>query len=346
MERLMTGTRSGQNEPSFQQVTRLQDLAALAHCSVATVSRALRDDPRIAAETRSRIWQLAYDFNYPLAKYLGDLPPHPASRSLTIVIPRLPSRTVSLRDPFLLELLAHVGDEARLHEIDIRLTHFSPTNASELNQFFDAIGGETVIVLGQGLLHDALNAVAERRRNMVVWGARMEGQRYCSVGTDNYAGAYRATKHLINQGRNRLLFLGTTIGTEMAARYRGFSDAAAEAGVSVTLVEARLDLDVAAMAIQSSLGTGLLFDGIIAVNDVCAIGAINVLIKNGISIPDDVSIVGYDDIQYCQYIRPMLSTVSQNPSRSARALVIKAMLGDLSDTDSEIIQADLILRGT
>lgn len=343
----MAVVQSGQgDDPGFQRVTRLQDLAALAQCSVATVSRALRDDPRINAETRSRIWQLAYDFNYPLAKYLNDPKPHPASGSLTIVIPRLPSRTVSLREPFLLELLAHVGDEARFHELDVRLTHFSPTSAVELNQFFDAIGGETVIVLGQGLLHDALNAVADRRRNMVVWGARLPGQRYCSVGTDNYAGGYRATKHLISQGRSSLLFLGSTIGTEMAERYRGFCDATAEAGVSATLVEARLDVDVAAMAIQSTLASGHLFDGIVAVNDVCAIGAINVLIKNGVSIPDDVSIVGYDDIQYCQYIRPMLSTVSQNSSRSARALVAKAMLGDVSEPDSEIIQTDLILRGT
>ncbi|MEP9403674.1 LacI family DNA-binding transcriptional regulator [Sphingomonas sp. VNH70] len=300
-------------------MTRLQDLAALAGCSTATVSRALRDDPRINVETRTRIWQLAYDVDYPLAKYLGGRSGAPASSSLSIVIPRRPSRTVSLREPFLLELLAQIGDEARFHEIDLRLTHFAPSNEVELNEFFDSVVGDPVIVLGQGLLHEALNEVAKRRRNMVVWGARQEEQNYCSVGTDNYAGGLRATPHLISQGRRNLVFLGDIIGPEMTQRYRGFCEATAAAGVSATLVRSRLDVNVAARAIQGHLARGTRFDGIVAVNDVSAIGAINVLIRSGLSIPDDVSIVGYDDIQHCHYVRPMLSTVSQNVTGSARS---------------------------
>lgn len=113
------------------------------------------------------------------------------------MVPRLPQRTTSLRDAFLLELFAHISDEARAYGVDLVLHTSAPSNEAELSDFFQSVGNGRSIVLGQGLLHEALNRMGERRRDFVVWGANVPGQSYCSVGSDNSGGGYKAAQHLI-----------------------------------------------------------------------------------------------------------------------------------------------------
>jgi len=333
-----------EKNPDFGPVRRLADLARLTGLSASTISRALRDDPRINETTKSQIWQKAHDYGFPVGKYLGLQAS--CHGQIHIAIPRLPSRTSSLKEPFLLELLAHIGDEARDCDCDLVLSAISPTNEDELEAFFKTTANGSAIILGQGLLHDALNKAAQRWRNFVVWGARMADQLYCSIGSDNFGGGYKATSHLVRTGHGNLLFLGDTLGPEMSQRHEGFQTAARELGAVASLAECRLDVDAASTAIENVLRSGRPVTGIFCVNDVTAIGAINTFSKHGIAIPADVSIIGYDDIEYCQFIRPRLSTVSQNSIRAARMLVAKAMARDLSAADSEFLPTELIVRET
>jgi len=332
------------DEANPRSVTRLSDLAQLSGCSASTISRALRDDPRINEATKSRIWQLAHDYGFPVGKYLGIRPS--GHGQIHIAIPRLPTRTSSLKEPFLLELLAHIGDEARTYDCDLVLSAIAPTGSEDLDAFFRSTANGSAIVLGQGLLHDDLNRAAERWRNFVVWGARVDDQKYCSVGSDNFGGGHKAATHLARMGHRDLLFLGDVLGPEMSQRYNGFIKGAKEAGVRTSHAECRLDVDAASAAIEAVIASGRRFDGIFCVNDVSAIGAINTLTAHNRAIPGDVCIVGYDDIEYCRFIRPRLSTISQNSIRAARMLVAKAMERNLSVADSEYLPTELILRET
>lgn len=287
---------------------------------------------------------MAHDYSFPVGKYLGLQ--QNCEGQIHIAIPRLPTRTGSMKEPFLMELLAHIGDEARACNCDLVLSAISPSNEEELEAFFKATGNNSAIVLGQGLLHDALNKAAERWRNFVVWGARMESQIYCSVGSDNFAGGYKAATHLIRTGHKNLLFLGSALGPEMHQRYTGFQHATQELGVKASLAECRLDVDAASAVIDLMLASDQPIDGIVSVNDVTAIGAINSLTRHNRSIPSDVSIIGYDDIEYCRFIRPRLSTISQNSIRAARMLVAKSMEGNLTAAGSEYLPTELIIRET
>lgn len=331
-----------QANPGAVSVSTLKELGEIVGCSTATVSRALRDDTRINEETRSRIWQAAHDFGFPLGKYLGYAAT--TNKTIAVIIPRLPTRTLSLRDPFLLELFAHIGDEARAYGCDLSLITNSPSNEDELSEFFRTLGSNPALVLGQGILHDALNRIGKRHRNFVVWGARMEDQTYCSIGSDNFGGGYKAVSHLVRMGRKKLLFLGHTQGPEMEQRYNGFVRAATENGLAHAHVECRLDVDAAELAVEQAMAKGFQFDGIFCVNDVSAIGAINSLSRRGLRVPDDINVVGYDDIDYCRFMRPALSTVTQNSIRAARLMVQKALAGDLTVADSEQMPTDLIVR--
>lgn len=325
-------------------VTRLSDLAQLIGYSASTISRALRDDPRISESTKQQIWQMAHDYGFPVGRYLGLQ--KRCHGELHVVIPRLPTRTSSLREPFLLELLAHIGDEARACDCDVVLSAISPANEEELENFFRTSGNGCVIVLGQGLLHDALNRAASKWRNFVTWGARLEDQAYCSVGSDNLAGGYKAAAHLARTGHRRLLFLGDTLGPEMTQRFDGFCRAAEEFGVEFGIAECRLDVDAAAAVVENLINRGQEFDGLVCVNDVSAIGALNMLAQKGMSVPGDVGVIGYDDIEFCRFVRPRLSTISQNSIRAARMLVAKAMQHGLQVADSEYLATELVVRET
>src|SRR3990167_6505993 len=242
------------DDSALGPATRLRDLARLTGYSASTISRALRDDSRINEETKSRIWQMAHDYGFPVGKYLGLQ--QNCHGQIHIAIPRLPTRTGSLKEPFLLELLAHIGDEARTCDCDVVLSAISPASEVELEAFFKTTSNGSAIVLGQGLLHEGLNKAAERWRNFVVWGARMEAQAYCSVGSDNFAGGYKAASHLVRTGHRDLLFLGDTLGPEMSQRYLGFHKAAQDLGANAAHVECRLDVDAASAAVENFLESG------------------------------------------------------------------------------------------
>src|SRR3546814_17425405 len=160
-----------QDEPEPGLVTRLSDLARLSGFSASTISRALRDDPRINEATKGRIWQIAHDYGFPVGKYLG-LRPN-CHGQIHIVIPRLPTRTGSLKEPFLLELLAHIGDEARTCDCAVVLSAISPAGESALEAFFKPTSNGSAIVLGQGLLHEGLHRDAERGPTFDVRGNRL-----------------------------------------------------------------------------------------------------------------------------------------------------------------------------
>src|SRR3990167_6594313 len=122
------------DDSALGPATRLRDLARLTGYSASTISRALRDDPRINEATKGRIWQMAHDYGFPVGKYLGLQ--SSCNGQIHIVIPRLPTRTGSLREPFLLELLANIGDEARTCDCDLVLSAISPTGDNDLEAFF------------------------------------------------------------------------------------------------------------------------------------------------------------------------------------------------------------------
>lgn len=132
----------------------------------------------------------------------------------------------------------------------------------------------------------------------------------------------------------------------MSQRFDGFTKATGDAGIERVHIECRLDVDAATALMERTLKGGLQVDGIVCASDLIAIGTVNALIRQGVSIPNEVSVIGYDDIEYCRYIHPSLSTVSQNAIRSARLLLSKVISGECSNQDSELLSTDLIIRET
>jgi DNA-binding LacI/PurR family transcriptional regulator len=162
----------------------------------------------------------------------------------------------------------------------------------------------------------------------VAWGARIPGQAYATVGSDNVAGGRLAAGHLLESGRRRIAFLGNQALPEVAQRYAGFVQAHRRLGVAVNsrlVTDAHFSRHDAEEAAGKLVASGLAFDGAVCASDLIAISLIKELDEAGRKVPRDVSVVGFDDIPLSRYSMPRLTTIRQDIARGAEVLVDRAL---------------------
>ncbi len=327
--------------------TRLEDLAAIAGVSIATVSRALNNSPAVNDETKRRVWKIARDHNYNFRPSMPALMSG-AAATIAVVVPTLAGRQTEVSDPFFQELIGGLSEAGRSAGCDVLISYLTPKNQDDLASIMTANRAEGVIFLGQSFLHERFNRLAETEKRFIVWGAEIPGQKYCSIGSDNIGGGNKATTHLINLGRRRLAFVGDTSNTEINQRYEGYVDAHRRADLEVDpdlTLQAGFDVESSEAAITSLLERGIPFDAVVAGNDLIAMAAIRCLTREGLKVPSDVSVVGYDDLQLSAYGHPSLTTISQDPTRAGRVMVAKLIAtGENGAMRSERLPTDLIVR--
>jgi DNA-binding LacI/PurR family transcriptional regulator len=327
--------------------TRLEDLARIAGVSTATASRALSDHPAVNSRTKQLIWQLAKEHRYPFRR---GLPKGPigATGTIALVVPRPQGRDTLLDDPFILELFAGVGDAARERGCDLVMSHFMPAGYQDLAAAMTTSRADGIIFLGQSSLHAAFNQLARTETRFAVWGAQLPDQAYCSIGSDNLAGGRRATLHLARMGRRRIVYLGENEAPEVSQRVRGYREAMEQSGLPAEpelMVPTYFTVESGEAAVDALLARGIAFDAIVAASDLIALGAIRSLLHHGVRVPEDVSVVGYDDVPFARFSRPALTTVVQNTARAGRMLVSKLLdTGADSEMRSERLPTDLIVR--
>lgn len=334
-------------EPSKRPVT-LQDIARLAGVSTSTASRALADSPLISEHVRATIKALAADENYvaPARRQRTAALTEPA---IVVVMPPYAAQHVyRLAEPFMLSLLGGITIAMRERNQNFTIAYQVPLDEAELNAFVDSHPDVGFIFLGQTQYHQALNKQFEAGRAFSVWGAELPDQKYCSVGSDNFVGSQRLTNHLLRVGRKHLAFIGLAPYTVIADRYAGYKAALAANGVELDpdLVKASdLRFESAAESINDLLDRNIQFDGIVAASDLLALGAIKALHRRGVKVPDDVAVVGYDDVDSASYASPALTTVPQDVSIGGRLLVSK-VVRQLSGhhATSERLPTELIIR--
>lgn len=330
-----------------RRVTRLEDLARLAGVSITTVSRALNDSPAVNQQTKQRLWKLAREHDYPFRGYMP-AGPTTAAASVAIVVPRPQGREARLSDPFVLELVAGIGEAARQRGCDFVVSHVAPTGLADLTELMATNRVNGIIFLGQSSLHAAFNRLAESESRFAVWGAQLPKQSYCSVGSDNPLGGRRATLHLARLGRRRIVFLGDTEAPEMMQRYQGYLEGLGQAGLpadSQLTVPAHFEIEAAEAAVDALIARRVKFDGIVAASDLTALGAIRALLRAGLSVPGDVSVVGYDDVTFARYSRPALTTIRQDTALAGRLLLSKLLNAEPGgELRSERLPTDLVVR--
>ena len=328
-------------------VSTLAELAALAGVSISTVSRSLSGSPMIKVATRERIEALAREHGFRINEAARNLRLK-RTGAIGVVLPLGHETNQHLSDPFFMSLLGPLADALAERRHDMLLSRVIPSDERWLDDIVDSGRVDGVIVIGQSDQIDVIEQVARRYAPIVVWGAQVPGHQQVTVGSDNVLGGRRAAEHLLRQGRSRLSFFGNTDVPEFAARYRGFCDAVAAAGqVHGDSLPVHLTTEASYAAIAEFLRGHPSPDGIVAASDVIAMSAIQVLGERGVRVPQDVGVVGYDDVLVARYATPALTTVRQDVERGA-SLLVDLLFDRIEGRDvaSVSMQPELVLRAS
>ncbi|WP_404343706.1 LacI family DNA-binding transcriptional regulator [Pseudoalteromonas mariniglutinosa] len=323
----------------------LADLAKLAGVSTSTVSRALNDNPLIKQETRDKLQHLAKQHNFSLNTAASRL--RSQKTNVVAVIINLDGDTEqSISDPFLLKVVGEINLALNKQGLELLLSNSFMASDDWANYFINSRRADGIIVVGQGKSQANIEAAANAGVPLVVWGDPKTPSNYPIVGSDNYLGGRLASEHLLAAGAKNIVFLGDPGHAEIGERHRGYMAAIAAANVTPHVVSIDITSRAAYQAInQLLLDKGLCFDGIMACSDMVALGAMKALKERYISIPNDVALVGFDDIAMADISHPSLSSIKQNTQR-ASVLLVEKLLAQLMghSAQSQVVEIELISR--
>ncbi len=340
------------------------DIAYKAGVSQSTVSRALRDSPLVNLETRKKIQQIARELNYKIDKNARNLRSQ-STGTIALLLCEDPGDS-SLINPFFLSLLGSITRACARNEYDL-LVSFQQLSEDWHADYEDANRADGIIFLGYGdylTYEQKAQKLIEENAHFITWGPVTENQVGHSIGCDNFQGGYNAAQHLIKCGHRRIAFIGDRSEhcPEFKQRYEGFLKALKESGIEPDerlLVDADVSSETAgekavlqlqqqceAMPIESiGKERPQAFDALFCASDLMAIGAMRALQRQNLTIPNDVAIIGFDDILGSSYTSPALTTMQQNTELAGELLVDNLLCLIRGETiESFLVPADLIVR--
>lgn len=327
------------------------DIAELAGVSQPTVSRALRGDRTVSEATRLRIEAIARQLHYAVDKNASSLR-RGRSNTLALLFFEDPQPNRSLINPFFLAMLGSMLRTCADLGYDL-LTSFQRMDSDWQAEWEDSRKADGLILLGHGdfdQYRGRLMALTMRGMPFVRWGTSDPDGAGAAVGCDNVAGGQAAGERLIAGGRRRIAFLGEASSShpEFRDRCAGLTAALAAAGASVV---ARLDAISAEEsgedAARRLLASGERIDAVFAASDLIALGALRVFTAAGLRVPEDVAVIGFDDIPAASLSHPPLTTVAQDYALAGEMLVttlIRAIDG--RPATAALLPPHLIVRGT
>jgi DNA-binding LacI/PurR family transcriptional regulator len=327
------------------------DIAHLAGVSQSTVSRALRGSPLVNPETTRRILEAAEQLHYKVDKHASSLRTQRAG-TLALLLFEDPTSDESHINPFFLPMLGSITRACARHGQDL-LISFQQLSDDWHADYGDSKKADGLILLGYGdyLAHRGkLQQLVEQGTPFVRWGAVLPDQPGLSIGCDNLAGGHQAGSHLLAAGRRNIAFLGDASihFPEFLDRYRGCDAALYDVGGALDpalQVDAESSEDSGYQAAQELLRRGPRFDAVFAASDLIAIGAMRAFAERGLRVPEDVAVVGFDDIPAARIAVPSLTTIRQNTERAGELLVdalVKLVEGE--PAESTRLPTTLVVR--
>lgn len=331
----------------------MTDVARLARTTVATVSRVINNNGYVSASLRSRVVAAVEEIGYV-----------PNANARTLRTKR--SRTIGivvgdLTNPYSMELASAVTGAA----VGFGYTTFIATATDDVDSdvaVIDAfhrqrVDGLVIATLRTENSDAALLRLADRGMPLVLVGRDLEHEFVDSIGADFRAGGRLATKHLLDLGHRRVAFVGANLAdAKRVTRLQGYVDALEEAGLRIRPEYVLGAPGRAASPRYSGHGTGhqatlqLLRiptppTAIFARNDHTAFGVLQALSENGISVPGEMSVMGFDDIPIASRVVPTVSSVRQ-PTQSQGKAAVDYLLARIERPDEGTEARRLVLDCT
>lgn len=295
----------------------IKDISRVAGVSTATVSKVLNGDySKVSDQTKQRVLKTAKELGYRPNRLARGLV-QSKTNIIGLIVP-------DIANPYFADLARGVEDTARTQGYKMILSN-SDESAEKEREYLEVLleyNADGIIITGNNTSEDDL---AEYRKNTpMVAIDRYLGDDVCTVSIDNFGGSYMATEHLIQHGHRRIAYIGgAVIDTHVPKnRLNGYLKALRDYGIDIdlALIEGgSYQHETGYFCVHHLLNQGLSFTAIVCGNDLMAFGALRALRERGYSVPDDVSLVGYDDIYLTELIDPPLTTVKQPTYELGRA---------------------------
>ena len=309
---------------------RIQDVARLADVSTATVSRALATPERVSPEARSRVFEAIAKVGYV---------PNPAARTLRsqktrmvlVVLPNLDNIFFSRILRGIEEALFEAGYGMIIGDLD-----GSPDKEARFADFTAAGQVDGALLLNGHLFAEGRGGSARAKTNvpLVALCEAIPGAAIPQIEVDNRAAARRMTTYLVSLGHRRIAYVcGPARNVLERERFKGYRDGLREADIAHDPLLVRpgdYTLDSGARAGREIIGLAERPSAVFCSNDEMAIGLIRSLSSAGIRVPHDMSVAGFDDIEFAAMIEPALTTVHQprrELGRTGAAVLIDVMRG-------------------
>ena len=331
----------------------MRDIARDLGISVATVSRALKDSPRISEERRKMIQAYAREHNF-FPNALGE-----ALRLSRV----LPSKVIGVIVPefthyYFMTVLTGIEETAYARGYNIMVVQSGEQYEREVRtlEMFRRykVCGVIVSQAKDTFKYDHYQKLIDAGVPMVFYDRICTGINACRVVVDDYMGAFNAVTHMIETGCKRIAFYGSPMQLQISKnRYNGYKDALLKHGMAVDESIVRVcDNRADAEAITPEMLTlDHRPDGFFAVNDDTAIGVLYTAKRMGFKVPEDVSVCGFTNGQRALACDPMLTTVEQRGKRvgeEAAEILIDKVEGiiPMEKVEKRVVRTRLVIRGT
>jgi DNA-binding LacI/PurR family transcriptional regulator len=292
----------------------IADIAREAGVSKSTVSRALNDNPLIGEETRRKISAIAkkrhFQINMPARRLT-------LKQSNTIAfVTHSMYKEFTVCDLFTMEILGGITAGLKEQGYDLLMLFVDPCDVEWPAQHLAAGKADGFILMTSTSKSAHIKMLVEMDAPFIAWGAPSPKYPYCTVIGDDLTGGKLAARHLAGIGRRRIGFLGGPAEEkEVELRFEGYTEALKEAGIAVDpalVVHGDYTDEGGAEKMHSLLERAPDLDAVFVNSDLMAIGAMETLRGIGKRIPEDVAVVGYDNLSIDEKLTPTLTTVSQN----------------------------------
>jgi DNA-binding LacI/PurR family transcriptional regulator len=312
----------------------IRSVAALARVSIATVSRTINRVPSVDAKIAKRVWSAIEKLQYF---------PNTQARALVSGRTRLLGLIVSeITNPFFPELIQSFEDAAVSHgyEILISSTNYDPKRVELCVRRMLERNVEGAAVMTFGIEQPMLEQLAARRLPLVFVDVRPERPFTTALVVDYQKGIREAVQHLAVMGHKDIAFISGPLHVHSAhSRLQAFRKAMREIGsrpADELMVEGNHTADGGFEATQKLLLRPAQPTAILCSNDMTALGALRAFQEKGLRVPEDISIIGFDDIHIAQYTAPPLTTIRMSCATLAENAV-DALLEHIENRDDRLI---------
>lgn len=336
---------------TIEKEVTIYDIARKLNLSIATVSRALNDDKVVSKKTKKRIFDLSQELGYRHNRFASSLRTK-KTNTIGVIVPRLNSN-------FIASVLAGIEKFVTEGAFDLIIATSSEKaeleKANAINMFQKRVDGLIVSLAidTEDLTH--FTPFHQRGIPVIFFDRVAEDGDIISVVIDNYKCGFQVAEHLIKQGCRRIAMVTASLKRNVyAQRYKGYLDAHSENNLQADekiLIINDLSEQSALDAASELLKMKPMPDGLVVTNDFAAAVIMNKLKENGIRVPEDIAIVGFNNDVISKLVEPKLTTIDY-PGLEMGKIIARNLINhlngveDIRNTSRVVVRTELIVRGS